>query len=188
MDDTISLSVSQQEIKLLTAIEKYYPNLEFRKDNGELRWGQICPGAEKTVQFLKDKSYTAFITSFTDALLFIELLVVRSKMLKEKGINTEKLLNDVLNTTDDIYPELKGSKIAKSCRLAEIITGVVERQLKKLENKSFYKDIPDLTYPRRHLALICAFDKTGNTFLNLSFIFGGLALVYQGLKNMRIIS
>jgi hypothetical protein len=164
------VSVSQSDMQLLKALEDLYPaNTELKIDAGELRWGKLCPGAEKTIEFLKDRTYTALLVSFTDALLFLELIFVKPELIS--GISVEPIATEI-------------RKLGDICELAKRLESIIFKQLTKLENMSYYSDIPDIGYPRRHRILICAKMNPFGLIMNLSFVIGGLAFIYRGFRGI----
>ncbi len=134
--------------------EKYiYLNLKkvFLKQqntNSILKFGYICPGASKTVKFIKknikNKDHERIfnkIIKYTDALFFIEIIAIYRKFVDKE------VLSYVDNFTNSKY-----------CTIAKIITKLISIQFQKLP-KYISHNLPDDFYHLRHKTLICSNDK-----------------------------
>lgn len=146
---------NKKEIYLLNLFESNYSNLKVKnlfekqqKKNNILKYGFICPGATKTLKFIKkniksestQKIYEK-IKRFTDGLFFIELIVLYSKYIDKKFV---KEMNELMNN--------------KSCIIAKSFTKIISEQFEKLP-KYISQNLPDNFYHLRHKTLICSNDK-----------------------------
>ena len=149
------MSNHQKEIYLLNLFEPRYKELKVKelfekeqKKNNILKFGYICPGATKTLKFIKkniksDSTQKIFekIRRFTDGLFFVELIALYSKYIDKKFV---KEMNDLMNN--------------KSCVIAKAFTKVISEQFEKLP-KYISQNLPDDFYHLRHKTLVCSNDK-----------------------------
>jgi hypothetical protein len=114
-----------------------------------LKFGFICPGAMKTINFLqknitnnKNKLILEKIKLYTDTLFFIEIIeLYRNYIDKELIIQVKKIIKN------------------NSCAISNILTQNISKLLAQLP-KYISKNIPDDFYHIRHNTLICSKDKT----------------------------
>ena len=147
--------MSKEDKEYLSNFEKNYNNLKVKnlfekeqKKNNILKFGYICPGATKTLKFIK-KNINSFATQkifdkikrYTDGLFFIELIVLYSKYIDKKIISEMSKLID-----------------NKSCKIAKRFTNIISEQFEKLP-KYISQNLPDDFYHLRHKTLICSNDK-----------------------------
>lgn len=133
----------QGQIKLNDLFSKYP-----RQVNG-LKYGYICPGAMKTINYLnKHKDKTKFpkatlskIKLLTDFQFFIEIYVIYRKYLDDKV--AKEMLTIIKNN---------------SCRMSKLITEEITRLFGELPSK-IKKNLPDDFYHIRHNTLICSKNK-----------------------------
>ena len=149
------MSNHQKEIYLLNLFEPRYKELKVKelfekeqKKNNILKFGYICPGATKTLKFIKkniksDSTQKIFekIKRFTDGLFFVELIALYSKYIDKKFV---KEMNDLMSN--------------KSCVIAKAFTKVISEQFEKLP-KYISQNLPDDFYHLRHKTLVCSNDK-----------------------------
>lgn len=149
------MSNYQKEIYLLNLFEPRYKELKVKelfekeqKKNNILKFGYICPGATKTLKFIKkniksDSTQKIFekIKRFTDGLFFVELIALYSKYIDKKFV---KEMNDLMSN--------------KSCVIAKAFTKVISEQFEKLP-KYISQNLPDNFYHLRHKTLVCSNDK-----------------------------
>lgn len=149
------MSNHQKEIYLLNLFEPRYKELKVKelfekeqKKNNILKFGYICPGATKTLKFIKkniksDSTQKIFekIRRFTDGLFFVELIALYSKYIDKKFV---KEMNDLMSN--------------KSCVIAKAFTKVISEQFEKLP-KYISQNLPDDFYHLRHKTLVCSNDK-----------------------------
>lgn len=140
-------AVSRQEIYKnvkLNNLFKKYP----KKVKG-LRFGYICPGAMKTIDFLnkqnnKNKNFTTQvkqITMLTDFQFFVEIYVLYKDYLPEP-------------VKRDMMTVLKNY----SCKISKTLTKEITRLFGELP-KNIRQNLPDDFYHIRHNTLICSKDK-----------------------------
>ena len=141
-------------IKILNIFESYYKNLKVKNlfviqqnKKSLLRYGFICPGALKTIEFL-NKNKQKFnndiyekIRSFTDGLFFLELIVLYSKYINK-----------------DLVDIIKGIIGDKHCVIAKAFVKIISEEFTKLP-KSIFQSLPDDFYHLRHKTLICSNDE-----------------------------
>ena len=112
-----------------------------------LKFGYICPGAMKTIEFLNnkkdiDKDLVKKIQKLTDFQFFVEIYVIYKPYLdKELKDSIKKILGN------------------KSCKISNLITEEITRLFGELPPK-VKKSLPDNFYHVRHNTLICSKDKT----------------------------
>jgi hypothetical protein len=121
------------------------------------------------------------LETFTDALLFLEIIATRQRFLKQNGRNSCEIRANILRKTTAISPHLN-----TICSLSLVVEKTICKLLSEFKEKSFYKNIPDDTYAYRHRNIICTSENKGITFFNIAFIIGGLTVAYQGFKNMIV--
>lgn len=122
--------------------------LKEQKRKGLLKFGFICPGATKTVKFIKkniknkdhDRIFNKII-KYTDALFFIEIIAIYSKFIDK----------DILIYVDSFTN-------SKYCSIAKVISNLISEQFQKLP-KYISHNLPDDFYHLRHKTLICSNDK-----------------------------
>lgn len=120
-----------------------------KQKKGILNFGYICPGAVKTLNYIKknisniEHQRTLFqkIKRLTDALFFLELIILYKKYLNNKLVRDMNLL---INNN--------------SCLIAKIMTGHLTKYFSRLPKK-ISKNIPDNFYHLRHKTLICSNDE-----------------------------
>ena len=96
--------------------------LKEQKRKGLLKFGFICPGATKTVKFIKkniknkdhDRIFNKII-KYTDALFFIEIIAIYSKFIDK----------DILIYVDNFTN-------SKYCSIAKVISNLISEQFQKL--------------------------------------------------------
>ena len=133
----------QGKIKLNDLFYKYPKQV-----NG-LKYGYICPGAMKTIEYLnkhKDKpkfpkTTLSRIKLLTDFQFFIEIYVIYRKYLDDK-----------------VAKEMMAIIKNNSCRISKLITEEITRLFGELPNK-IKKNLPDDFYHIRHNTLICSKNK-----------------------------
>lgn len=140
---------------LINILEENYDSLKlknlFEKESnkkGLLKFGYVCPGAIKTVQYIKsnvksERSNNIYkkIIRYTDALFFIELIELYTKYIDRKLVNK---INEIID--------------GKSCLIAKVITKIITKQFSLLPKK-IAQNLPDNFYQMRHQTLICSQDK-----------------------------
>ena len=140
---------------IISIFESNYKNIKlslFKDQQNKkdfLKFGYICPGASKTVKYLNkfksksDNIKTLYhkIRRLTDALFFVELIVLYNKYLNNK-----------------IFQEMKKIIGNNYCKIAESITCYITKYFERLP-KYIFKNLPDNFYHLRHKTLICSNDK-----------------------------
>ena len=146
---------NQNNIKILiNMFEEEYDNLNLNlfknaKDTDTiLKFGYICPGAVKTIEYLnlntvssKDRDSYRNIKKYTEALFFVELIVLYSDYIRKSFVNR---MNDILQ--------------GNGCIIAREITKLISKEFENL-SKNILTQIPDNFYHLRHQTLICSNDK-----------------------------
>lgn len=145
------LSLEKNVNLLIDILEKDYNNLKlknlFEKETqkkGVLKFGYVCPGAIKTVNFIKEnvqiyKVDNIFkkVKKYTDALFFVELIVLYHKYIDK---NLVEKINKVLKN--------------ESCKVAKALTKLITNQFTELPIE-VSQNLPDNFYHMRHQELIC---------------------------------
>ena len=133
-----------RRVKLTQNSKKLFDNPKSVKG---LRLGFICPGAIKTIDFLNknvksqsSKDLTKKIKRYTDALFFVEIIVIYKKYINKQ------LFNDAILIIGD------------PCSLSNKITEKISNYFSKLPNY-LNKNLPDDFYHIRHDTLICSKNK-----------------------------
>ena len=140
-------AISRQEIYKsvkLNNLFKKYP----KKVKG-LRFGYICPGAMKTIDFLnkqitKNQNVATIVkqlTMLTDFQFFVEIYVLYKDYLAEP-------------VRRDMMSVLKNN----SCKISKVITKEITRLFGELP-KNIRQNLPDDFYHIRHNTLVCSKDK-----------------------------
>ena len=162
---------------LINTLESYYHLVSFNKplfDNyptNDLHFGFICPGAVKTINYLKNspinKNLLAFIIKFTDALFFLEIIVIYKDYIDESLYKT-------------MLPIIKNNHCSISNKLTKSIS-----KFFNLIPKNINKNIPDNFYHIRHNTLICSNDKNlaNNRIKLLQSIYETFSTQCDGKRN-----
>ena len=118
-----------------------------------LRFGYICPGAMKTVDFLNNylkkdnksnkelKKLVKQIQLLTDFLFFVEIYQIYREYIDE-----------------EVVKEMKSIIKNNGCKISKIITDEISSLFAKLPD-NLSKNLPDNFYHIRHNTLICSNDK-----------------------------
>ncbi len=143
--------------KIIKELKKLYKEFKFKKkvfnykpkNIKNLKFGFICPGALKTISYLEKKKninsnlkqIIKDIKKYTDAMFFIEIIVIYKKYLTKKFIN-------------------KANKIIDNnhCEMGNILSIKISELFGKLPFK-IKSNLPDDFYHIRHRALICSNDE-----------------------------
>ena len=139
-------------LELMNLSESLYKDVQLEKlfkkipnDNSGLKFGYICPGAIKTINYLKkqniSKEIKDKIISLTDFLFFIEIYAIYSEYLNE---NTLKQMKRVIGNN--------------SCNISNLITKEITKLFGELP-KNIRINLPDDFYHIRHDTLICSNSK-----------------------------
>jgi len=140
-------AISRQEIYKNVKINNLFK--KYPKKVKELRFGFICPGAMKTIDFLNkqnNKSSNTLekvkqITILTDFQFFVEIYVLYKEYLDEQ-------------VKRDMMSVLKNN----SCKISKSITKEITRLFGELP-KNIRQNLPDDFYHIRHNTLVCSKDK-----------------------------
>ena len=121
----------------------------YPEQENNLKFGYICPGATKTVEFLNksiklnsDIKIKNEIKKLTDLQFFIEIIVIYNNYITDK-----KLLDTLKNILDN-----------KGCEISTQITNKITNLMAEL-SPEIKDNIPDNFYHIRHNTLICSRDK-----------------------------
>jgi hypothetical protein len=148
----------EKALKIQNKVSEYYKSIKFinlfkkypKKVNG-LKFGYICPGAMKTIEYLNkhvnmnsNKEYKKTVSRIkllTDYQFFIEIIVIYKDYIDE-----------------DIYRISKSILKNKSCDISKIITKEITELFGFLPPK-IKENLPDNFYHIRHDTLICSKNK-----------------------------
>lgn len=145
-------NVSLKYMDIIKSIENLYPQVKLKSpfnrqpnDKSGLRFGYICPGAIKTVTYLNQKSKTAKskkltneIKRLTDALFFIEIIIIYQNYISKK-----------------LYQESKKILANNGCIFSNQITQRISDLFSQYP-KDIKTNLPDDFYHIRHNTLICS--------------------------------
>ena len=128
-----------KEVSLNNLFKKY------PKNNSGLKFGFICPGAIKTILFLKNNKPPSKLFNqikiLTDFQFFVEIYAIYREYLDK-----------------NVYLKMKQIIGNKSCKISNLITQEITSLFSKLPN-NLKKNLPDDFYHIRHDTLICSKDK-----------------------------
>ena len=145
-------NVRLKYMDIIKSIENLYPQVKLKSpfnkqtnDKSGLSFGYICPGAIKTITYLnqksktdKSKKITNEIKRLTDALFFIEIIIIYQNYINKKVYNDAK--------------KIIGNN---GCLLSNKITQKISDLFSQYP-KVIKTNMPDDFYHIRHNTLICS--------------------------------
>ena len=130
-----------KKVKLMN----FFKNNIMPTNETKLKFGFVCPGAIKTLDYLRKNSRQKVIVNkirkLTDLLFFIEIIVIYNKYLEK-----------------EFYYSLKKKLSLKECYISNKITSEITNLFNQLTN-DIQINIPDNFYHIRHNTIICSKDK-----------------------------